>query len=155
MCIPLAHNHVPATVPSLQSCVGPCGETSDAENEFLIPVILDLVPDHSCVNDLLSRGSEVWMCECSSVLFTFLQEFKGHFANFCRGDSMNLVGECPESVNQWEIRPKAEYPWCRNMGHFAHNQICNHFIQPCLTVTRESCAVLNLFLSICFILRPL
>lgn len=53
---------------------------------------------------------------------------------------MGFVGECPESVNQWERRPEVEYPRCRNMGHVAHNQICDHFIQPRLTVTRESCA---------------
>ena len=53
---------------------------------------------------------------------------------------MGFVGECPESVNQWEIRPEVEYPRCRNMGHVAHSQICDHFIQPRLTVTRESCA---------------
>lgn len=52
---------------------------------------------------------------------------------------MGFVGECSESVNQWEIRPEVEYPRCRNMGHVAHNQICDHFIQPHLTVTRESC----------------
>lgn len=65
MCIPLAHNHVLKTILSPRSCVGPCGEPTDAQKESLFPVILDLVPGYSCVNDLLSRGFEVWMLKCS------------------------------------------------------------------------------------------